>query len=122
MRNMRLTAAVAALAIVVAAPAAAPAKPDTTVPSKVKITKLSAKGGSGKVKSKSKKCRKGRKVALKFVGEYGDVRIGTTKTDKTGAWSVKKALTARGIYYATVKTKQVGKTTCESASSKDERL
>jgi hypothetical protein len=122
MRNQRLTAAVAALAIAVAAPAAAPAKPGETVPSKVKITKLSANGAKGKVKSKSKKCRKGRKVALKFVGEYGDVRVGNTKTDRTGAWSVKKALTERGIYYATVKTKQVGKTTCESASSKDERL
>jgi hypothetical protein len=122
MRNKGLTAAVAALAIAVAAPAAAPAQAGESVKSKVKITKLNAKGASGKVKSKSKKCRKGRKVALKFVGEYGDVRIGTAKTNKRGAWSVKKALTDRGIYFASVKTKRVGKTTCESASSKDERL
>jgi hypothetical protein len=122
MRNKRLTAAVATLAIAVAAPAAAPAHAGETVKSKVKITKLNAKGGSGKVKSKSKKCRKGRKVALKFVGEYGDVTVGTAKTDKRGAWSVKKKLTERGIYFASVKAKQAGKTTCASASSKDERL
>jgi hypothetical protein len=122
MRNKRLTAGVTALAIAVAAPAAAPGQAGDTVKSKVKITKLSASGGSGKVKSKSKKCRRGRKVALKFVGEYGDVTIGTDKTDKHGAWSVKKRLTERGIYFASVKKKQVGKTTCAGASSKDERL
>jgi hypothetical protein len=122
MRNKRLTAAVAALAIAVAAPAAAPAQAGESVKSKVKITKLNAKGASGKVKSKSKKCRKGRKVALKFVGEYGDVRIGSTKTDGKGAWSVKKSLPDRGIYFATVKEKTVGKLTCAGASSKDKRL
>jgi hypothetical protein len=121
MRTKRLTAGIAVLAIAVAAPAVAPAHTAKTVKSKVKITKLSADGGTGKVKAKSKKCRKGRKVALKFVGEYGDVTVGIAKTDKQGAWSVNKNLTNHGIYFASVKAKEVGKTTCSSASSKDKR-
>ena len=122
MRNRRLTAAIAVLAIAVVAPAAAPAQAGKTAKSTVKLTQLSSSGASGTVKSKQRKCRKGRKVALKFVGEYGDVTIGTDKTDKRGAWSVNKTLTDHGIYFATVKAKRVGKLTCKSASSKDKRF
>ena len=91
------------------------------VKTKVKITSLSAKGGAGKVSSKKSKCRRGRTVTLKFVGEYGDNTIGRDKTDRTGSWSVKKSLRDRGIYFATVKSKTAGKTECAGGSSNDKR-
>jgi hypothetical protein len=122
MRRNRFAAVIAVLAIGALPLATAGAQDAKTVKSKIKITKLTATGGAGTVKSKEKKCRNGRKVTLKFVGEYGDVRIGTTKTDSKGAWSVDKSLTDRGIYFATVKKKTVGKLTCAGASSKDKRL
>jgi proline racemase len=121
MRTNRFAAVIAVLAIGALPLATAAGQAEKTAKTKIKITQLSASGGAGTVKSK-KKCRKGRKVALKFVGEYGDVTIGTTKTDKAGAWSVDKSLTDRGIYFATVKKKTVGKLTCAAASSKDKRL
>jgi hypothetical protein len=121
MKTRRPRAAIAALAIAALAIGAAPAQAGKPVKTKVKIARLTADGGSGKVKSPNKKCRKGRKVTLKFVGEYGDVVVGKDKTDSAGAWAVDKPLTRRGIYFATVKEKQAGKTTCAGGSSKDKR-
>jgi hypothetical protein len=122
MKTRRLRTAVAALAIGALGIAALPAQAAPAVKTKVKITSLSAAGGSGTVKSRNKKCVKGRSVSLKFVGEYGDVVIGKDKTDSSGAWAVNKSLTRHGIYYATVKKKKVGKTTCAGGSSKDKRF
>jgi len=122
MKTRRLRIAIAALAIGALAIAAVPANADQAVKTKVKITSLTADGGSGVVKSKNAKCRKGRSVSLKFVGEYGDVTVGKDKTDSHGAWAVNKTLTRHGIYFATVKQKKVGKTTCAGGSSKDKHF
>jgi hypothetical protein len=121
MKTKGLRAAIAALTIGALAIGAVPAQAGKAVKTKVKIAKLTADGGSGTVKSRNKKCVKGRKVTLKFVGEYGDVVVGKDKTDKAGAWAIDKALTRNGIYFATVKEKQAGKTTCAGGSSKDKR-
>jgi hypothetical protein len=118
----RLRTAIVALAICSLTLAAAPAVAGKTATTKLKLTSLSADGGSGVVKSKKQKCRKGRKVTLKFVGEYGDVRIGSAKSESDGAWAVNKSLSERGIYYASVKKKKVGKLTCAAATSRDKRL
>ena len=122
MKSRKLRTLIAALGVGALALAATPAQADKTVKTKVKITSLTASGGSGTVKAKSKKCIKGRSVSLKFVGEYGDVTIGKDKTDKHGAWSVNRSLSDHGIYFATVKKKTAGKTVCEGGSSKDKRF
>jgi hypothetical protein len=122
MDKKRFTAAIAVLAIGALPLVAAPAQAGKTVKTKVKIQQLSASGGSGIVKAKKAKCRKRRKVSLKFVGEYGDVTIGKAKTDRSGAWSVNSPLTDHGIYFATVKQKQAGKVTCAGGSSKDKHF
>jgi hypothetical protein len=121
MKTRGLRTAIAALVIGALALGAVPAQADNAVKTKVKIAKLTADGGSGKVKSKAKKCVKGRSVTLKFVGEYGDVVVGKDKTNSAGAWAVDKPLTRHGIYFATVKEKRAGKTTCAGGSSKDKR-
>jgi hypothetical protein len=121
MKTRGLRTAIAALVIGALALGAVPAQADKAVKTKVKIARLTADGGSGKVKSKVKKCVKGRRVTLKFVGEYGDVVVGKDKTNSAGAWAVDKPLTRHGIYFATVKEKQAGKTTCAGGSSKDKR-
>jgi hypothetical protein len=122
MHIRRLRTAIAALAICSLTLAAAPAVAGKTAKTKLKLTSLSADGGSGVVKSKKQKCRKGRKVTLKFVGEYTDVRIGSTKSKSDGAWAVNKSLSDSGIYYASVKKKKVGNLTCAAATSRDKRL
>jgi hypothetical protein len=119
--SRRLRTTIAALAVGALVLAAGPAQAASPVKTKVKIASLSANGGAGTVKSKKAKCRTGRSVSLKFVGEYGDVTIGKDKTDKRGAWSVNKSLKDHGIYFATVKAKSAGKTKCAGGSSKDKR-
>lgn len=121
MKTKGLRTAIAALAIGALAIGAVPAQAGKAVKTKVKIASLTADGGSGTVKSKNKKCVKGRRVTLKFVGEYGDVVVGKDKTNSAGAWAVDKPLTRHGIYFATVKEKKAGKTTCAGRSSKDKR-
>jgi hypothetical protein len=121
MKSRRLRATIAALGVGALVLAAGPAQAASPVKTKVKITSLSATGGSGKVSAKKQKCVKGRSVSLKFVGEYGDVTIGKDKTDSHGAWSVDKALKDHGIYFASVKKKTVGKLKCAGGSSKDKR-
>jgi hypothetical protein len=121
MKSRRVRTAIAALCVGALALAAGPAQAASPVKTKVKITSLSAKGGTGKVNSKKPKCRKGRTVTLKFVGEYGDNTIGKDKTDKKGSWSVKRSLKDHGIYFATVKSQTAGKTECAGGSSKDKR-
>ena len=118
----RLRIVIAALAIGALAIAAVPAQAGPPVKTQVKIASLGADGGSGKVKSRNKKCLKRRTVSLKFVGEYGDVIVGKDRTNRHGAWAVHKSLTRHGIYYATVKNKSVGKTKCARGSSKDRRF
>jgi hypothetical protein len=121
MKSRRLRTTIAMLCVAALALAAAPAQAASPVKTKVKITSLTDDGGTGTVKSKKAKCRKGRSVSLKFVGEYGDVTIGKDKTDSSGDWSVNRALKDHGIYFATVKAKKAGKTKCAGASSKDKR-
>ncbi len=119
MRGMRnkitAFAALVAASAMIAAPAATGAD---TVKTKLKITELTAKGAGGTVSSKESKCEKKRKVTVKFVGEYGDVTIGSTKTGSDGSWKLKKKISDRGIFYATAKKKG----DCAAATSKDKRL
>jgi hypothetical protein len=116
MRN-KTTAFVALIAAsaLIAAPTATGAD---TVKTTLKITELTPKGAAGTVSAKKSKCEKGRKVTLKFVGEYGDVTIGSTKTNSKGAWKLKEKISDRGIFYATAKKKG----DCAAATSKDKRL
>ena len=116
MRNKTTAfAALIAASALIAAPAATGAD---TVKTKLKITELSATGAGGTVSSKESKCEKGRKVTVKFVGEYGDVTLGSTKSDSKGSWELEKKITDRGIFYATAKKKG----DCAAATSKDARL
>jgi hypothetical protein len=121
MKSRRVRTTIAALGVGALVLAAGPAEAASPVKTKVKIASLSADGGTGAVKSKKKKCVKGRSVSLKFVGEYGDVTVGKDKTGSHGAWSVNKSLKDHGIYFATVKAKTAGKTECAGGSSKDKR-
>jgi len=114
-RRGLLVAALVATAFAGTAPAAGGAD---SIKAKLKITKLSASGASGTLSSKKAKCEKRRKVTLRFVGEYGDVKIGNDKTNSKGFWKIKKTITDRGIFYAT--TPKKGK--CAKATSKDKRL
>ena len=108
-------AALAATALVAGSPAANGAD---SIKAKLKITKLSATGAKGTLSSSEPKCEKGRKVGLRFVGEYGDVKIGSAKTNADGVWKIKKQITDRGLFYAT--TPKKGE--CAKATSKDKRL
>jgi len=118
MKSTRLKAAVAALSIAVVAMGATPATAGKSVNSKVKITKLSAKGAGGVVKSKKSKCVKRRTVLLKFVDDYSVTTIGKDKTNRRGVWTVKKPLN-HGIYFAKAKKKKVDNLRCRAATSND---
>jgi hypothetical protein len=113
-KGTRVAALVAAAALAVAAPAGAHAP----TKAKLKITKLTAQKAQGTLSSKDAACERGRKVVLRYAGEYGPVKIASDKTNRKGAWSMRVDTDFRGIFYATTaKTAD-----CAAAESKDVRL
>ena len=76
----------------------------------------------GKVKSKKKKCRKGRTVVVKEVGEG---KVGQDKTNKKGKYSVPGGgalgpgeYDEPGQFFAKAKKKKKGNTICKAAKSR----
>jgi hypothetical protein len=78
--------------------------------------KVGVKGKKVSTKAK-KKCKKKRTVVVKQVGGG---KFGTTKTDKTGRYSLdaSDAYTQPGDYVAKAKKKKKGKVLCKKAKSK----
>jgi glutamate synthase domain-containing protein 2 len=79
--------------------------------------KVGVKGGKNISSKAKKKCKKKRTVVVKQVGGG---KFGTTKTDKTGRYSLdaSDAYTEPGDYVAKAKKKKKGKVLCKKAKSK----
>jgi hypothetical protein len=91
--------------------------PDFGYPEAVFKGKVGVKGGKNISSKAKKKCKKKRTVVVKQVGGG---RFGTTKTDKTGRYSLDAsgAYTQPGDYVAKAKKKKKGKVLCKKAKSK----
>jgi hypothetical protein len=79
--------------------------------------KVGVKGGKNISSKAKKKCKKKRTVVVKQVGGG---KFGSTKTNKTGRYSLdaSDAYTQPGDYVAKVKKKKKGKFVCKKAKSK----
>lgn len=101
MRRMPVLVLAAASVVVLAA---VPATAATNVKSTVTIVSGEDAEFTGKVSAAKKKCRAGRTVKLFREGDssyMSDALVGTAKTSKTGAWTMKGDFLA-GVYYARV--------------------
>ncbi|HLM30773.1 MAG TPA: hypothetical protein VK326_03835 [Solirubrobacterales bacterium] len=68
---------------------------------RIMIKKISHKGASGKLSSRSERCLKRRKVTLFRIDDYVSVKVKITQSNARGRWKVKKNL-KRARYFAKV--------------------
>jgi hypothetical protein len=98
LRAVSVALAIAALAAVAAPTAGARDGGEKT---KITIKKLGHSGASGKLRSKSERCLKHRKVTLFRLDDFRSVKVKITESDARGRWKVKKDL-GSGTYFAKV--------------------